>query len=213
MALVRQVVARLAPAALLALALACGPAWGQGAPAPADPAAAPAPLPDIARGSPGAAVTIVEYASLTCSHCAAFHQRVWPELKAKYVDSGKVRFILREFPFDPLAAAGFLLGRCLGPDKRDAFLDTLFDDQEKWAFVDNPVEPLAALAEKAGMPRAAFNACLTDQRLYDQLKATRAEAARRFAVDSTPTFLVGGQKLVGEVSLADFDKALAPLLK
>ena len=207
MASARQVVARFAAAALLALALAVDPAWGQEAPAPA------APLPDIARGSPAAATTIVEYASLTCSHCAAFHQHVWPELKAKYVDSGKVRFVLREFPFDPLAAAGFLLGRCLGPDKRDPFLDALFDEQEKWAFVDWPIEPLAAYAAKAGMTRAEFTACLADQRLYDQLKATRAEAKQRFAVDSTPTFLIGDQKLVGEVSLADFDKALAPLLK
>lgn len=216
MTLVRQAAARFAPAILVALALAGAPAWGQNAPAPAaapaDPASA-ASLPDIARGSPAAAATIVEYASLTCSHCATFHREVWPEVKEKYVDLGKVRFVLREFPFDPLSAAGFLVARCLGADKRDAFVDTLFDEQANWAFADKPIEPLAALAERAGMTRAAFNACLTDQRLYDQLKATRAEATRQFAVNSTPTFLVGDQKLVGEISVADFDKALAPLLK
>lgn len=214
---------RAAPAGLVALALATT-ALAQGANAPPDAGAAPAvapidqlmepgPLPDIVQGSPSAAITIIEYASMTCSHCAAFHEETWPGLKAKYVDTGKAKFILREFPLDPLAAAGFMLARCAGPDKRDALVDRLFAEQNSWAFVEKPLEPLLALAQKAGFSQADFETCLKNQQLYDQVNQTRDRAAERFAIDSTPTFFVNGRKLTGEIAISDFDKVLAPLLK
>src|SRR5580698_5642937 len=116
----------LAASTLIGLGLAFGVAPAQAQTAvPLDQLMAPGPLPDLALGSASAPVTIVEYASMTCSHCAAFHEETWPKLKAKYVDSGKVRFILREFPLDPLAAAGSMLARCAGPDRRNAIVDLL----------------------------------------------------------------------------------------
>ncbi len=215
---------RAAPAGLLALILVTT-ALAQGADVTPDAAAAapamapidqlmePGPLPDIVEGSPSAAITIIEYASMTCSHCAAFHQETWPGLKAKYVDTGKAKFILREFPLDPLAAAGFMLARCAGPDKRDALIDRLFAQQNSWAFVDKPIEPLLALAEKAGFSQADFETCLQNQELYDSVNQSRDRAAERFNIDSTPTFFVNGQKLSGELAISEFDKVLEPLLK
>ncbi|HYA71881.1 MAG TPA: DsbA family protein [Roseiarcus sp.] len=210
--------ARVAPAGLLALALATTAALAEGAnaapdTAPIDQLMEPGPLPDIVQGSPSAAITIIEYASMTCSHCAAFHEETWPSLKAKYVDAGKAKFILREFPLDPLAAAGFMLARCAGPDKRDAVIDRLFAQQSSWAFVDKPLAPLLGLAEQAGFSQADFETCLKNQQLYDQVNQTRDRAAERFAIDSTPTFFVNGRKLNGELAISDFDKVLEPLLK
>jgi len=202
-------------------------------PTPAPPAAAPTPdaslatpivvpteelmaagpLPDIVQGSPAASVTIIEYASMTCPHCAAFHEAGWPDLKAKYVDTGKVKFILREFPLDPLATAGFMLARCAGPDKRNAVIDQLFAQQNAWAFVDKPIEPLLEIVKTMGFTQADFETCLKNQELYDQVNASRDHAADQFNVDATPTFFINGRKLSGELTIADFDKALEPLLK
>lgn len=216
---------RAMPATFVALALATTAASAQAANAtPAAPAAAPVatpidqlmapgPLPDIVQGSPSAAVTIIEYASMTCSHCAAFHEEIWPSLKTKYVDTGKAKFILREFPLDPLAAAGFMLARCAGPDKRDAFIDRLFSQQKTWAFVDRPIAPLLGLAEQAGFSQTDFETCLKNQALYDSVNKARDQAAERFAIDSTPTFFVNGRKLSGELAMSEFDKVLEPLLK
>ncbi len=215
---------RVAPAGVFAFALALSAAsvHAQGAapaanPAPAmasiDQLMAPGPLPDIVEGSPSAAITIIEYASMTCSHCAAFHEETWPLLKAKYIDSGKAKFILREFPLDPLATAGFMLARCAGPDKRDALVDQLFAQQKTWAFVDKPVAALLAQVEQAGMSQTDFEACLNNRDLYDSVNKTRDSAAQRFAVDSTPTFFVNGRKLDGPLAIGEFDQVLQPLLK
>ncbi len=174
---------------------------------------APGPLPDIVEGSAGAPVTIIEYASMTCSHCAAFHRVTWPGLKAKYVDAGKARFILREFPFDPLAAAAFMLARCAGPARRDALVDRLLDHQADWAFVANPLDKLQAQVLEAGMSEADVRACLTNQQLLNHVNQTRDIAATKFQVRSTPTFFVNGVRLIGELSLEKFDEVLAPMLR
>jgi len=205
----RRAAARLAPAGLVALALATAPA----AASDADVAAAlmqPGPLPDIVEGAAGAPATIVEYASMTCSHCAAFHQQVWPALKAKYVDTGKARFILREFPLDPLAIAAFMAARCAGPDKRDALIDRLFASQGEWAFRD---EPLERLRRETGLSPADFLACVKDKALFDGINATRDSAAERFGLVSTPAFFVNGHRLDGEPALPAFDAALAAAAK
>ena len=170
-------------------------------------------LPDVPIGSPTATVTIVEYASMTCTHCAAFHATTWPQLRAKYIDTGKVRFILREFPLDPLATAGFMLGRCQGVDKRNAMLDFLFDQQKNWAFVERPIEALVTLVKQAGMTQQDFENCLKNQELLNQVAQMREVAADKFRVDATPTFFVNGTRLSGEASLEEFDKLIEPLLK
>ena len=108
------------------------------------------PLGDVWLGSPDAKCTIIEYASMTCTHCAAFHRETWPKLKSTYIDTGKVHFTLREFPLDRLAAAGFMLARCAGNDKYFALTDLLFDKQEDWAFIQEAARSLGRLDEAGG---------------------------------------------------------------
>ena len=171
------------------------------------------PLPDIWLGSKDAPVTMIEYASMTCTHCAAFHAETWPTLKSKYIDTGKVRFTLREFPLDPLATAGFLLARCAGDGRRYAIIDLLFDQQQNWAFVPKPVEALASTVKQAGISQTQFETCLKDQKLYDQINAVREKADQDLKVDATPTFFINGVKHPGELSVDELDKLLAPLVK
>jgi len=170
-------------------------------------------LPDLWLGAKDASVTIVEYASMTCTHCAAFHQETWPTLKSKYIDAGKVRFVLREFPLDPLATAGFMLARCAGPEKRNAIVDLLFTQQKNWAFVPKPVEALESTVKQAGITHDAFEACLKDQKLYDEVNQERDKAGQQFKVDATPTFFINGVRHSGELTVPELDKILAPLVK
>ena len=171
------------------------------------------PLPDLVQGSPSAPITIIEYASTTCSHCAAFHETTWPELKAKYIDSGRAKFILRELPLDPLATASFMLARCAGSDRRDLWVDLFFSQQKTWAFVDRPTEALLAMAERIGMSRTDSENCMKNQDLYAQISQSRERAAVAFNIDSTPTFFVDGRRLRGELALSDFDRVIDPLSK
>ena len=180
---------------------------------PVDQLMAIGPLPDLVQGSATAPITIVEYASMTCSHCAAFHDATWPELKSKYIDSGRAKFILREFPLDPLATAAFMLGRCAGADKRNLLIDQLFSQQKTWAFVDKPIEPLLNMVKAVGFSQTDFENCLRNQDLYEQVSQSRERAAEAFNIDSTPTFFVNGRKMTGELSIVDFDKALEPLTR
>jgi protein-disulfide isomerase len=168
----------------------------------------PNALPDIVQGDANAPVTIVEYASMTCSHCAAFHHEVYPALKKNYIDTGKAKFILREFPLDPLATAAFMLARELG-DKRDAAVDLLFAQQKNWAFADKPLDGLANVLKQAGMGQEKFEAILKDQALYEKVNAVRTRGAEKFGVNSTPTFFVNGDKYTGEITIDDFGKIIA----
>jgi protein-disulfide isomerase len=168
------------------------------------------PLPDLVQGAPSASITIIEYASTTCSHCAAFHATTWPELKAKYIDSGRAKFILREFPLDPLATASFMLARCAGPDKRDAVVDQLLSRQKTWAFVDKPLEAMLLLVEENGISQTDADACLKNEDLYQRVRQSHERAAAAFAIDSTPTFFVDGHKLKGELTISDFDRIIDP---
>ena len=168
-------------------------------------------LPDVIMGKPDAKATIIEYASMTCSHCATFHMNTWPALKAKYIDTGKARFILREFPLDPLAAGGFMLARCSG-DRREAMVDLLFKEQRNWAFSEKPVDALTALAKQAGFTQESFEKCLTDQSLLDGVLAVKNQGQNEFKVDSTPTFFINGNKYTGAMSIDEFDKILSPIV-
>ena len=173
----------------------------------------PGPLPDLMLGSADAPITVVEYASMTCGHCAHFHTTVFPTLKEKYVDTGKVRFIMREFPLDNLAAAASMLARCAGDGKTFPLISALFARQDDWAFVKGDPRPeLLKFAKQAGFTQESFEKCLTDQKLLDAIAAIRSRAAETFGVNATPTFFVNGKKLNG-VSLADFEKAFEPILK
>jgi len=180
-------------------------------PSAADLAAA-GPLGDVWLGSPDAKCTIIEYASMTCSHCAAFHAETWPKLKSTYIDTGKVRFTLREFPLDPLASAGFMLARCAGNDKYMAMTDLLFDKQSDWAFVKKPLEALASLTKQAGFTQKSFEDCLKNQEIRAGVESVRSRAEKLLGVDATPTFFINGKKYDGEMSFEAMDKIIAPIV-
>lgn len=166
------------------------------------------PLGEKSMGDENAPVTLIEYASLTCSHCADFHARTWPEIKKKYVDTGKVRFIFREFPFDPRAAAGFMLARCAPGDAYFPMLDLLFDQQVAWAFGNDPVKVLFNLSKQVGFTQESFNACLTNQEVLDGVNWVRDRAAKEFEVNSTPTFFINGNMERGALSVEEMEKIL-----
>jgi protein-disulfide isomerase len=173
----------------------------------------PGPMSEMVIGSSDAKVTIIEYASLTCGHCASFHTRTWPELKKKYVDTGKVRFVLREFPLDPLAMAGFMLARCAGGEKQYAMIDLLFEQQRNWAFGNKPLDALMSLSRQAGFTQESFEACLKNQSVYDAVEWVRKRASDKFGVSSTPTFFINGRMERGALSLEEFEKIIEPLLR
>lgn len=172
----------------------------------------PSTLGDISIGDPKAPVTIVEYASMTCSHCAHFYRDVLPKIKERYVDTGKVRFILREFPLDPLAAGAFMLARCAGNDKYYPIVETLFEQFNKWV-VQNPIPPLLAIAKQAGFTQQSFEACLQNQTLLDGIDEVRKRGAQAFKIESTPTFFVNGERVVGALPLEEFSKVIDKYLK
>lgn len=173
----------------------------------------PMDLADVAIGSADAKITIVEYASMTCGHCQKFATSVLPELKTKYVDTGKVRLIMREFPLDNLAAAASMLARCAGGDKVFPMVETLYEKQADWAFTQgNPVPKLFDIAKQAGFTQESFDKCLTDQKLLDQITAQRTRASETFGVSATPTFFINGKRLTETPTVAAFDKVIEPLL-
>jgi protein-disulfide isomerase len=214
----RRNLLELAAAATLTLAGVVATTWSgsvraQGTVIPVEQLMEQQALPDIVQGKADAPITIIEYASMTCSHCAAFHATTHPILMSKYVDTGKVRFILREFPLDPLATAAFMLARCSGPEKRNAVVDLLFDQQKNWAFTDKPLEALANLLKQTGMTQAGFETCINDQSLYEKVDQERDNASQKFGIDATPTFFVNGHKVSGELTPDALDKLLQPMLK
>jgi protein-disulfide isomerase len=172
----------------------------------------PGPLGEMSLGSETAPVTIIEYASMTCPHCAQFHEKTYPELKAKYIDTGKVRFIFREFPLDQLAAAAFMLARCGGKDRYFPMIETLFQQQRTWA-VQRPLQPLMAISKQAGMSEQSFNECLKNQQVLDGIEDVRQRASQKFKVESTPTFFINGKLFRGTLTMADIEKEIAPYLK
>lgn len=212
----------LAGAMMIALAGA-GHAWSQTAETPAataeratNPSAATAPepqgsidvsklmmpqaLPDIVIGKADAPVTIVEYASMTCPHCADFHAQAYPAIKQDYLDTGKAKLILREFPFDPRALAAFMLARCAGDERRTAMIDVLFDQQRQWAAAENASVELLKIAQLAGMNQDQFKACLSDKDLQGKVVAVQEAGQNEFGVSATPTFFINGDKYSGALS-------------
>jgi protein-disulfide isomerase len=171
----------------------------------------PPPLGDRTLGKDDAPVTIVEYASMTCPHCAHFHETTYPELKKRYIETGKVRFIFREFPLDPLAAGASMLARCADKDKFYPMIETLFQQQTKWA-VEKPIPQLMAIAKQAGISEQTFNACLSDQKMLEAMQAEQKRATDKFGVNSTPTLFINGKKQVGGVTIEDLAKVIDPLL-
>ena len=169
----------------------------------------PGPLGDMALGDANAPHTVAEYASLTCSHWRPFHETTWKPFKEKYVDTGKVRFILRDFPLDPLATAGFMLAHAAPNNNFYPMVDLLFSQQDKWAFVDDPVSALLALSKQVGFTQETFELALKNQALLDGVNAVKDRGAKEFGVDATPTFFIDGVKKPGALSLEDLDALLS----
>ena len=174
-------------------------------------------LPDLSFGNEDSKVTIVEYASLTCGHCMNFHTKVFPDLKAKYIDTGKIRYIYRDFPLDPRATAGAMLARCAGEggnnERALAMIDVLFHKQADWAFVKtNPTQALFDVARQTGFTQERFDKCLTDEALLEKVTAIYSRASGTFGVNSTPTFFINGKRLQAAPLIEEFDKVLEPLL-
>jgi protein-disulfide isomerase len=177
---------------------------------PMDALLAPGPLPDESIGAANAPVVIVEYASMTCPHCAHFAEATFPELKRKYIDTGKVRYIFREFPLDALATAGSLLPRCAGKEKYYPMVETLFRQQRDWV-MQSPLERLFGIAKQAGFTQQSFDECLANQQLTKSIEETRNRGVK-FGVNSTPTFFINGKRVSGAISPQELDKQLAPYL-
>ncbi|WP_105418845.1 MULTISPECIES: DsbA family protein [Neorhizobium] len=214
-------------AVCLALPLGTSEAFAQELPesqGTVDMAAAvkPGPLPEMALGDEKAKVTIIEYMSMTCPHCANFHNKTFETIKTKYIDTGKVRFILREFPFDPVATAAFMLARCSPqnaaelstPAQYFPMVSMLFKQQRGWAApADGNVRNALLQAVKlAGYSQQTFEACLTNQKLLDEVNAVVKRGADEFGVNSTPTFLIGGKKYSGDMSVESMSKLIDSLL-
>ena len=177
--------------------------------------AKPVSLPDMALGPANAPITITEFASMTCPHCAAFNADVFPKIKAAYIDTGKIRYVFREFPLDIKAAAGSMLSRCIAKDdagKYFAVTDMLFKQQSDWV-TKNTTETLTRIGKQAGLSQQAVDDCLKDQALLDKIVADQKFANDVLKVNSTPTFFLNGEMIKGETSFDEFDKRIRALLK
>ena len=181
---------------------------------PVDDLMKPEALPDMIMGDAKAPVTVIEYASMTCPHCAHFQETTFPELKKRYIDTGKVRYIFREFPLDNLAAAAFMLARCAGEldsGKYYAMIDTMFAQQRTWA-VEKPIPPMMAIAKQAGFTEKSFDECLANQKTLSGIESVRQRAIKEFQVDSTPTFFINGKRAVGALTIDEMAKVIDPML-
>lgn len=172
----------------------------------------PGALPDKALGDANAPVKIVEYMSMTCPHCANFHNNTFDKLKEKYIDTGKVYFIIREFPFDPRAAAAFMLARCAPENQYYPFVSMLFKQQQTWATAQDARAALLQMSKLAGFSQESFEACLTNQKLLDDVNATMQRGATDFGVNSTPTFIINGKKYAGDMSLETMSTLIDSLI-
>ena len=200
----------LAGAAIAALAATPALAQEEGAPVDLAELLKPPALGDMALGADeGAKVTIVEYASATCPHCAAFHKDVWPKLKADYIDTGKIRFIFREFPLNDPALAAFMIARAAPKESYFPLIGVFFDTLETWA--KDPANGLLNIAKQAGFTQEKFDATLKDEKLAKGIMEIR-DAGAKFGVQGTPTFFLNGKPMRGEVTYdslkADIDKLL-----
>jgi protein-disulfide isomerase len=159
-------------------------------------------------GEPDAPITIVEYSSLTCPHCASFHQDTLPKLKEEWIETGKAKLVYRHYPLDRLALAGALVANCFEGDRFFAVMDMLFAQQRQWARADNPGQALQKIASQAGMDNDTFNQCLSDQQEAEKILSRQQAGRERAEVQSTPTFLIDGEKIEGAKPYAEFEQAL-----
>ena len=163
---------------------------------------------DRILGSPDAPITIIEYSSLTCPHCANFHKNTLPQLKEEWIETGRARLVYRHFPFDRLGLRAALVANCLEGNLHFVFLDALFKGQEKWARSQDPIGSLARIAGLAGMDKATFDACMADKDEMNMILTRKQEGISAYDVNSTPSFIINGRKISGAKSYEEFNKVL-----
>ena len=167
---------------------------------------------EIALGKPDAKITIIEYFSMTCSHCATFEIETLPELRKAWIDTGKARFVFRDFPLDPVALLAAQLGRCLAADKGAEtyarFVELLMKGQMTWAVSKDPYQSLAASARLAGMSKDRIETCAQDKKLEDGILQGQLDAQKKYGIRSTPSFVVNGKLYSGSMTFEQFDKVL-----
>lgn len=203
-----RLTAGLAALSVVGLCGLSGPVLGQGD-VPAGELMKPGPLPELVLGNRDAPITVVEYASMTCNRCADFHNSVLPKLKEKYIDNGKMRLVIREFPLDNRGGAASVLVRCAGDDKALPLMAALFAKQGEWAFMGGDARPqMFKIAQQAGFTQKRFDTCLADKKLLEKVSAVRDHAAKNFDVKATPTFFINGKRLNAQPTIEEFDKAL-----
>jgi len=188
---------------VLALAVAIGPLLALPGPAGAETEDGRV-LGDVVLGAEDAPVTVIEYASFTCPHCAAFHRQTWPEFKEQYVDEGKVRFIMREVYFDAQGLWVSMLARCAGEDAFYPMVDQFLKKQDEWARAEDLPSAIQKIGRINGLSRAQMRSCLTDQDYAETLVAKYKEQAGADQVESTPTFFINGEKHTGAMGFEEF---------
>jgi len=164
---------------------------------------------DHILGQPDAPITIIEYASLTCPHCANFHKDTLPTIKKNWIKPGKARLVYRDYPLDGLALRAATLANCVKGDSYFGFLDALFRGQQTWARASDPTAALAKIARLAGIDQKTFDACISDTTEMDRILKQQAEASKAFDIRSTPSFLINGEKISGGRTTEEFEKLLA----
>lgn len=179
----------------------------------AQPATAPAGAPDPrmadrALGPADAKVSVQEFFSLTCSHCAAFQRETFPRVKAELIDTGRIRYVFRDFPLDQVALSAAMVARTLPAERYEPFVSALLGSQDRWAFKPNWNEELAKMAALAGMPRQQYDSVLADEGLKRAILTAQTEGERRYRVDSTPTFVINGRSTPGAIGYDAFLKAV-----
>ena len=168
-------------------------------------------LQELSIGDNDAPVTIIEYASMTCSHCADFHTETYPALKEDYIEKGEVKFIFREFPLDKLSMATSMLARCVDNSISLAFIEILFQKRNKW-YSDNAIAELKSLSKQAGLSSEDFDQCLNDQELLDQLIMQKEDAVKEFQINSTPSFIINGKVISGNKPYSYFKSEIERIL-
>ena len=182
--------------------------------APAAPPTAEEALQDRILGDPNAPITMIEYSSLTCSHCKQFHKEILPKIKKNYIDTGKVKLIYRDFPFDKLGLLATVLARCAPPERYYGFLNVLFEKQSDWSRSQDPFGELSRIGKIGGLNPSDYEACLKNQALIDGLIEKRLEGQKNFDVNATPSFIIDGDhKIVGSQPYEEFEKIFSKKAK
>lgn len=163
---------------------------------------------DEVMGKADAPITIIEYSSLTCPHCAKFHTDTFPKVKSEWIDTGKAKLIFRDLPWDPLAQATAMIAHCSG-DRYFAFVNTFFRTQEQWARNPSPLDAIKTIAKLGGMGPDQVDKCIADSGLLNEINARKDEALNSYKVDSTPSFIIGGKLSSGDMSYDEFAKLLS----